>query len=269
MAKRLFIFLVLGILILIADLTFNEESDNKITIFESEINSLIGTWVNQVGRDPTLQEVDGIIKQLLDEEILYREAIKLGLDKNDIIIKRRLAQKIGFLRQEADSSLPSEEEVSDFYNKNIDKYFVGKRITFSHIYFSSNENDKTLADEALTLIRSGSSESDFGEPFLLGKNFSSKTITEIERSFGLRFSKDIQSITPKVWSGPLISEYGSHLIFVNSISNSFTPALEEIKNIIINDLILENQNNSVKEYLKELRNKYQIEILADLNEISD
>ena len=269
MAKRLFIFLLLGILILIADLTFNEESDNKITIFESEINSLIGTWVNQVGREPTLQEVDGIIKQLLDEEILYREAIKLGLDKNDIIIKRRLAQKIGFLRQEADSSLPSEEEVNDFYNKNIDKYFVGKRITFSHIYFSANGDDKTLADEALTLIQSGSSESDFGEPFLLGKNFSSKTITEIERSFGEGFSKDIQNITPKTWSGPLNSEYGSHLIFVNSISNSFTPALEEIKNIIINDVILENQNNSVKEYLKELRNKYQIEILADLNEISD
>ena len=99
MKQRLFIFLVLGILILIADLIFNDENDNKITIFESEINSLIGTWVNQVGREPTLQEVDGIIKQLLDEEILYREAIKLGLDKNDIIIKRRLAQKICFLRQ--------------------------------------------------------------------------------------------------------------------------------------------------------------------------
>ena len=269
MAKRLFIFFILGILILITDLTFNEESDNKITIFESEINSLIGTWVNQVGREPTLQEVDGIIKQLLDEEILYREAIKLGLDKNDIIIKRRLAQKIGFLRQEADSSLPSEAEINNFYKKNIDKYFVGKRITFSHIYFSSNENHETLADEALTLIRSGSPETDFGEAFLLGKNFSSKTIPEIERSFGERFSKDIQNVIPKVWSGPLNSEYGSHLIFVNSISDSFTPTLEEIKNIIINDVILENQNNSVKEYLKELRNKYQIEILADLNEISD
>ena len=135
MAKRLFIFLVLGIFILIADITFNDESDNKITIFESEINSLIGTWVNQVGREPTLQEIDGIIRQLLDEEILYREAIKLGLDKNDIIIKRRLAQKIGFLRQEADSSLPSEEQVRDFYSKNIDTYFVAKRLTFSHIYF--------------------------------------------------------------------------------------------------------------------------------------
>ena len=119
MKQRLFIFFILGILILTADLVFNDENEDKITIFESEINSLIGTWVNQVGREPTIQEVDGIIKQLLDEEILYREAIKLGLDKNDIIIKRRLAQKIGFLRQEADSVLPSEQEVSDFYNQNL------------------------------------------------------------------------------------------------------------------------------------------------------
>ena len=106
MKQRLFIFLILGIIILSADLMFNDESEDKITIFESEINSLIGTWVDQVGREPTIQEIDGIIKQLLDEEILYREALKLGLDKNDIIIKRRLAQKIGFLRQETDSSLP-------------------------------------------------------------------------------------------------------------------------------------------------------------------
>ena len=96
------------------DLFSNKENENNITIFESEINSLIGTWVNQVGREPTLQEIDGIIKQLLDEEILYREAIKLGLDKNDIIIKRRLAQKIGFLRQEAVSSVLTEEELNVF-----------------------------------------------------------------------------------------------------------------------------------------------------------
>ena len=269
MKQRLFIFLILGILILSADLIFNDESEDKITIFESEINSLIGTWVDQVGREPTIQEVDGIIKQLLDEEILYREAIKLGLDKNDIIIKRRLAQKIGFLRQEADSSLPSEKEVNDFYNQNTKKYFVDKRITFSHIYFSESKDQEAKATKALNLIRSGTTETDFGEPFLLGKNFSSKSISEIERSFGKEFSEVIQSIVPQEWSGPLNSEYGSHLIFVNSISESFTPALEEIRNIVISDVILEKQNNSVKEYLKELRSKYQIEILADLNETSD
>lgn len=269
MKQRLFIFLILGIIILSADLIFNDESEDKITIFESEINSLIGTWVDQVGREPTIQEIDGIIKQLLDEEILYREALKLGLDKNDIIIKRRLAQKIGFLRQEADSSLPSEGEVKDFYNQNIDKYFVGKRITFSHIYFSENGLNKSDADDALSLIRSGSNATDFGEPFLLGKNFSAKSIPEIERSFGNEFSEEIQKISPQTWSGPLNSEYGSHLVFVNSISESFTPDLDDIKNAVIGDVILEKQNNAVNEYLKELRNKYQIEILADLNATSD
>ena len=122
MKQRLFIFLLLGILILSVDIIFNDENENKITIFESEINSLIGTWVEQVGRDPTVQEVEGIIKQLIDEEILYREAVKLGLDKNDIIIKRRLAQKIGFLRQESETTLPTNSEVQDYFQFNAERY---------------------------------------------------------------------------------------------------------------------------------------------------
>ena len=67
MKQRLLIFLILGIIILIADLFLNNEDDNKITIFESEVNSLINTWITQVGRETTLSEVDCIIKQLLDE----------------------------------------------------------------------------------------------------------------------------------------------------------------------------------------------------------
>ena len=121
----------------------------------------------------------------------------------------------------------------------------------------------------MSLIRSGSNATDFGEPFLLGKNFSAKSIPEIERSFGNEFSEEIQNINPQTWSGPLNSVYGSHLVYVNSIANSFTPTLEDIKNVVINDVVLEKQNNSTKKYLKELRNKYQIEILADLNEVSD
>ena len=122
MKQRLIIFVILGVLILAVDTIFNNESENRITIFESEINSLISTWVEQVGREPTINEVEGIIKQLIDEEILYREAVRLGLDKNDIIIKRRLAQKIGFLRQEAETVLPTEDEVKEFYRKNIKRY---------------------------------------------------------------------------------------------------------------------------------------------------
>ena len=269
MKQRLFIFLLLGILILTVDIIFNDENENKITIFESEINSLIGTWVEQVGRDPTVQEVEGIIKQLIDEEILYREAVKLGLDKNDIIIKRRLAQKIGFLRQESETTLPTNTEVQDYFQINAERYEVDERLTFTHIYFSEGDESLQKAKMALKSIQSGESDSNFGEPFLLGKNFSSKTISEVERSFGQSFAEDIQSVDIKSWSGPIISEYGSHLVYLNSASKAFTPELEDVKNLVINDIVLERQNNAVKEYLKELRSAYQIEILADLNEISD
>ena len=132
--KKIFLFFAIGIAIYLIDIAFNyDESSKDIVITDQEIKSLISAWKQQVGRNPSEDEIIRIINDYLEEEILYREAIKLGLDKNDIIIKRRLAQKIGFLRQEADSSLPLEEEVRDFYNKNIDKYFVGKRITFSHV----------------------------------------------------------------------------------------------------------------------------------------
>ena len=112
------------------DIVFNEDSPNKITIYESELDSLINTWITQVGREPTNEETDGIIKQLIDEEILYREALKLGLDKNDIIIKRRLAQKISFLKQESISSNPSEEEIKEYYSNHTDDYFVESTYTF-------------------------------------------------------------------------------------------------------------------------------------------
>ena len=139
MKQKLLIFFSIGLLIFVIDVLFNKDSTNKITIYESELDSLINTWIIQVGRDPTVEEIDGIIKQLIDEEILYREALKLGLDKNDIIIKRRLAQKISFLKQESIDKSPSEEDIQSHYTENSQDYFIDSTFTFSHIYFS-NEN---------------------------------------------------------------------------------------------------------------------------------
>ena len=154
------------------------------------------------------------------------------------------------------------------YDIALFRYIVRERLTFSHIYFSENDQSYEKAKSALKLIEAGESVANFGEPFLLGKNFSSKTIPEIERSFGLSFAEELQKVEIKSWTGPVTSEYGSHLVYLNSATESYTPSLDEVKNIVINDIILQKQNNAVKDYLTELRSEYEIEILADLNEIS-
>ena len=100
MKSRISIFFLIGLLLFALDYIFNTDDDsNVIYISDQEALSLISSWKNQVGRDPSDVELVKIINNFIDEEILYREAIKLNLDKEDRIIKRRLAQKITFLKK--------------------------------------------------------------------------------------------------------------------------------------------------------------------------
>jgi len=267
--QKLLIFFSIGLFIFVIDMIFNEDSPNKITIYESELDSLINTWITQVGREPTNEEIDGIIKQLIDEEILYREALKLGLDKNDIIIKRRLAQKISFLKQESISSNPSEEEIKEYYSNHTEDYFVESTYTFSHIYFSKDNQAQSRSIKALESILQGEEPSSFGDPFLLGKNFSIKTSKELKRSFGDQFSDSIKNLETKKWDGPISSEYGEHLIFLNSYTDSYLPKLNQVRSIVVSDILAREQSQSTAKYLEELRKEYEIQILSDLNVQSD
>jgi len=116
MSLRIIIFFFIGLLIFILDIGFNAEQDSKdIYISDQELASLLSAWESQVGRPPSDDEIVNIINNFVQEEILYREALLLGLDQEDQIIKRRLAQKITFLKQETIPEEPSEEELKEFF----------------------------------------------------------------------------------------------------------------------------------------------------------
>ena len=134
-----------------------------------------------------------------------------------------MAQKISFLKQESSVRNPTEEEILSYYKENKEDYFVESTYTFSHIYFSKDDQAESRSIKALELIEEGQESNIFGDPFLLGKNFSSKTIRELQRSFGDQFSQSIQNLSVKKWSGPISSEYGEHLIFLNSYTESYLP----------------------------------------------
>ena len=139
MKTRLGLFILIGLFLYLVDYRFSYEEDlNQIIIPDDEVLGLISTWRDQVGRDPSDEEIVRIINNLANEEILYREGLKLGLDKNDRIIKRRIAQKIEFLKQ--NDQEPSAEDLQSFYIKNQSKYIVEDLYTFSHHYFSNQDN---------------------------------------------------------------------------------------------------------------------------------
>ena len=150
MRKRIVIFLIVGFLIYLIDVFLNPDEDNKdIYISDQELTSLITAWKSQVGRDPTDEEIVKIINNLVEEEILYREALLLGLDKEDRIIKRRLAQKITFLKQETLSENPDQEVLRQFYDANKEKYFIKPSYSFTHLFFAKETDSEARSIQAL------------------------------------------------------------------------------------------------------------------------
>ena len=132
------IFILLGVFIGFLALFYGINISQKTSIYVSgsEIKNLINIWEDQTGRPPTNKEIDMIIKNLVNEEILYQEALKLGLNKNDKIIKRRLIQKLEFYKESENLNKVKEENIIEYYNENINSYKLNKRYSFKHIFFS-------------------------------------------------------------------------------------------------------------------------------------
>ena len=260
MTRKLLSFSAIGLVILLLDIWFDSVSrDTGIVLYDDEINGLIETWAAQVGRPPDNRELQGIINQLVEEEILYREALKLGLDKDDIIIKRRLAQKIGFLKQEEQSAPPTESDLEQYFAIHEADYLMDRRISFSHLYFSGRETGPARAVNALRVIQDRNDLPD-SDPFLAGKNFINKTSREIDRDFGAGFSDHFINAEAGVWLGPLDSIYGSHLIRISQITEARSPTLEEVKKTVVMDYLLDKKQENMKQYIEGLKKEYEVQV---------
>ena len=265
MLRKIAIFLVIGILILGLDLTFSKFKDEKIIyVTEEEIYSLMNSWALQVGRNPNPEEAKAVIDNLIEEEILYREALRLGLDANDQIIKRRLAQKLMFLKQESKGTKLTDLEISEFYENNPDKYLIPEQYDFTHIYFSKEDEGLTRAQNAKAHL--DKSQEIKGDVFFLGKNFTNKSPKELRKDFGINFSSELENLKLNEWSKPIESTYGSHLIKLVGFQAARIPELEEIKPRVMVDLELERKDSTLSNYLNELKEDYEVIISRNLKQ---
>ena len=173
----------------LVDTAMSADEDKNIFISDQEILSLISAWKSQVGRDPTDDELARIINNLIDEEILYREALLLGLDQEDTIIKRRLAQKISFLKEESIPEIPTTEELKKYYENNKEKYYIEPSFTFTHYYFSENNNSLERSQQAIKALQDNYKVK--SDPFYLGKTFANEPLRNINTNFGKTFSKEL------------------------------------------------------------------------------
>ncbi len=256
-----------------------ESSDYVITVTEGDVEQIMTRFQMMFKRAPTKQELASMIENNVREEIFYREAMLLGLEKDDMIIRRRLAQKMDFLSSDlASLAEPSEQAIVDYYESKREDYREPPFVTFSHIYFNIDRRGVLEArDEALRVRESlnGPGEQDadprqYGDAFVLQYRYQEYTPLDVEKTFGEReFSDSLFTFEPGIWHGPVVSSYGLHLVYVHSREESRMPGLDEVRKDVLNDLKSDIRKQVNDIFYAGLRSNYEIRIDEEIRDRYD
>ena len=268
--EPLFQFILIGAAIYGAYALFGEpsqeEQDRTIVICVEQVNSLATGFAKRWNRPPTNEELLGLVREYLRETLLYREALAMGLDQDDHIIRRRLATKLEFLTNDLVKLTPPAEEVLERYlADNMDQFRPPDLITFSHIFFDPDKRgDATLVDaEALLqeLQASGPPAQEtlrLGDRFMMQSYYPEATSREIQRQMGSGFAQTVMQLEPGQWHGPVLSGYGVHLVYVSGYIASEDPLLADVREDVLEAYFREQTEKFNAQYLDALSERYEI-----------
>jgi PPIC-type PPIASE domain len=261
-------FLVLGAAIFIANRLVSGRAENqpgKIVITQGQITSMVIGFSRTWQRPPTHEELEGLIRDRVREEVYSREAIAMGLDRDDPIIRRRLQQKLTFVTDDvAAVTEPTNAELADYLKTHAASFGVDRRVTFSQVYLDPNKRGEHLArdaNELLTQLRQqsrGADLSSLGDPFLLEHRFLATPDMEIAKQFGEKFVTKLGDVPVGQWFGPVESGYGMHLVFVEERTAGRLPELAEVRDAVSRDWTNERRLELNEKFFQGLLKHYEI-----------
>jgi hypothetical protein len=208
-----------------------------------------------------------LVREYIREEAAYREALAIGLDRDDTIVRRRLRQKLEFLSDDlASRAEPTDADLQAFLQANPDLFQSEPLFSFRQIYLNPQLHGSNLQRDQVRLLvdlqRAGlrADFASFGDPFLLPQTFQSVSLAEVKRTFGDQFASAISTASLGVWQGPVASGYGAHLIFVTQRSDGHTPALADVREQVRREWLDAKRREATDKFYEALLRRYTIRI---------
>jgi peptidyl-prolyl cis-trans isomerase C len=218
-----------------------DPASRTVVIDRAQVESLAAQFAQTFRRAPTPDEIDGLIRDHIKEEVYYREAKRLGLDTDDPVIRQRLRQKMEyFARSSVENAQPGDADLEKLIAANPAKYGGSARISFDQVYLGQLDADAAphRAGEVLARLEKGADWRELGEPLSVPRSMERATPGEIERDFGDSFASELAALSGKptsAWNGPMISGYGAHLVRLRAVAASAAPRLSEVRQQAEND----------------------------------
>ena len=240
---------------------------DQIVFSEEHIDRLINLWERKWQRLPTQQELKGLIEQQVREEVFYREALAMGLDKDDLVVRRRMSQKMEFISNDlASMAEPDDTQLQTYLDQHSEKFAIPGRISYSQVYLNSSDRGEQVYSDAKALLAELSQStvdidvSMAGDSFMGGYHFTDETDFGVGRIFGKAFAQRLFELPVGEWTGPVESGYGLHLVRVDSRTDSQAPSLEQVRDKVRVELLAEQQRKTNDLLYAELRKRYEITI---------
>jgi hypothetical protein len=242
------------------------ESSRQIVLSLDDLRQMDMYFESQWHRQPTPQEFQAMVEDKVREEVLYREALAMGLEKDDTIVKRRMAQKMQFLAEDvAAAHEPSTAELKAWFDKNSNKFALPSRISFRHLYFSPDKRGKNAQEDAARVLAkiAGQPEdsklaASLADPFMFQDYYADRAPSAIAKEFGPPFAVAVEKLKPDSWQGPIESGYGWHLVFVDTVIPGRIPAFEEAESDVKTAWLGEQKTQAWQKAYQTMRAKYTV-----------
>jgi peptidyl-prolyl cis-trans isomerase C len=247
-----------------SDETGNDE--RIVTVTSGKIQSLADQFMKMRSRPPTEPELTGVINDYARTQVLYREALAMGLDKGDLVQERRLARKLESMAQSLITpEEPSDEVLVDWYAANVESFKQADLYTLTQIFFDPDKRDrKTLEDAQAALDELNALEhippdlNAYGDRLMLNNYYPNLSQEQLGKLFGTGFAEEAVKLEPGVWHGPILSGYGAHLVLLNEVILVPPPAFEEIKKVVRDEWMAEQITELSERFIKGLVSRYEI-----------
>lgn len=262
-------FLLLGVLLFVLFQWLGGDTgpmSNRITVTQAQVQQLATAFTKIWQRPPTEEELKGLVDDYVREEIAYREAVAMGLDRDDTIIRRRMRQKLEFLVEDAASATPpTEAELQAYLEAHRDDFRVEPRVAFRHVYIDPSIGGDAQARaralmERLRAAGPGADIEGLGDPIMLDPEQPLLRRDEVARLFGAEFAERVVTLSPGRWEGPVQSGYGLHLVMLRELVPGREATLDEVRRDVERELLGQRRREQLAAMYDELLGKYSVTI---------
>ena len=248
------------------DLTAGDQLE-EIAVTEGRIRVLSLGFEKVWQRPPSEMELDALIENFVREEVLYREALAMGLDRDDPIVRRRMKQKIEFLSEDlAGLEQPTDAELQVYLTANRETYREPSRYSFRQVYLNVNKRGQSAETDALDILaklRSQDTNADaVGDSIMLPRQFDLATEQDIERALGREFLQGLQQTPVHGWQGPIRSGFGLHLVDIGGRVNGEIPRLDAVRDVVYRDWAAEKREQANAAFYDALRKRYRVTVAS-------